>query len=125
MGKRDNRNGIVLLNEHMLYAEEVLTKYERAELYDAIRAYSMDGELADTSLMRPEVRGIYRIMRAAQDKVIEKYEQTCERNRQRAYKRWRMEALKAEQDECGEDAGYAGNAGNAGYAGNAGNAGHD
>ena len=110
MGKRKERDGIVLLNEHMLFAEEVLSKYERAELYDAIRAYSMEDKLPDMTGMRAEWRGIFRIMRAAQDKVIRKYDETCERNRVRAGKRWHAEA---------EDAGSAGSAGNAGSAENA------
>lgn len=85
MGRK--RKGIVMLNEHMLFAEEVLTTYERAELYDAIRAYSMEGVYPDLDSKRPEWRGIFRILSGAQDDVIRKYDETCERNRINALKR--------------------------------------
>ena len=112
MGKRKEREGITLLNDHMLFAEEVLTKYERAELYDAVRAYSMEGTLPDMSTARPEWRGIFRIMRGAQDCNIKKYDEACERNRQRINRRWHG---KPDDDA---DTGYTGNTeytGNTGY----------
>lgn len=90
------RKGIVLLNDHMLAAEDILLPHERAELYDAIRAYSMEGEYPDMSTKRGEWRSLFRIMQGGQDVVIRKYEQTCERNRQIANGTWRS-ARKSEQ----------------------------
>ena len=110
MGKRKERDGIVLLNEHMLFAEEVLTKEERAELYDAVRAYSMEDVEPDMSFVRPEWRGIFRIMRKAQDKVIKRYDEACERNRIRVNKRWHGQMpAHTEDTEDTENTGYTGN----------------
>ena len=114
MGKRKERDGIVLLNEHMLFAEEVLTKEERAELYDAVRAYSMEDVEPDMSFVRPEWRGIFRIMRKAQDKVIKRYDEACERNRIRVNKRWHGQMpAHTEDTEDTENTGYTGNTENA------------
>ncbi len=109
---RRKRKGIVLLNDHMLFAQEVLTTYERAELYDAIRAYSMEGVYPDLTCKRAEWRGIFRIMSGAQDEVIQRYEETCERNRARINKRWHNWELDTENTENTEDTGNTGNTGN-------------
>ena len=103
---RRKRKGIVLLNDHMLFAQEVLTTYERAELYDAIRAYSMEGVYPDLTCKRAEWRGIFRIMSGAQDEVIQRYEETCERNRNSARIRWRYteNAQDARDAENAQDA---------------------
>ena len=99
---RRKRKGIVLLNDHMLFAQEVLTTYERAELYDAIRAYSMEGVYPDLTCKRAEWRGIFRIMSGAQDEVIQRYEETCERNRVNALKRSQQEAASRSQTKQNE-----------------------
>jgi len=88
MGKRREREGVVFLNEQMKMAGEVLSEAERGRLFEALRAYAMEGRSPDLSRERRLYRSIYGMMQSAQDKWLQKYEDTCERNRKSIKKRW-------------------------------------
>lgn len=87
MRKRKERDAIVFLNEQLKMAGEVLAEGEMGRLVNMLRAYAMEGEEPDLSLESRLFRSIFGMMKSAQDKAIEKYEETCERNRRTAAKR--------------------------------------
>lgn len=87
MAKRKERDAVVFLNEQLKMAGEVLSEAEMGRMINRLRAYSMESEEADLSQESRLFRSIYGMMKSAQDKAIEKYDQTCERNRQIAARR--------------------------------------
>ena len=122
MGKHKEKEGIVLLNDHMLLAEKLLTDGECGRLYRMLRRYSMEGILSDTTLESGAWQAVFEMMRSAQDKANQRYEETCERNRLRVLKRY---ANVAQVDESSDadvlaTAGSFGSAGSAGSVGSAG-----
>ena len=126
MGKHKEKEGIVLLNDHMLLAEKLLTDGECGRLYRMLRRYSMEGILSDTTLESGAWQAVFEMMRSAQDKANQRYEETCERNRLRALKRY---ANAAQADEPAEAdvlaaAGSYGSCGSLGSAGSVGSMGN-
>lgn len=87
MRKKKGRESIVLRNDQMLCAKKELNDAELGRLYEALRAYSIEGVLPRLECERGEWRVLFDIMRAAQDDAIQKYEETCERNRLSAAQR--------------------------------------
>ena len=79
---------IMFFNEHMIFAEGVLTEIEQAQLYAALRAYTMEGALPSLENRSREWIVIFNFMKASQDNYIKRYEETCERNRAAANIRW-------------------------------------
>ena len=125
MGKHKEKEGIVLLNDHMLLAEKLLTDGECGRLYRMLRRYSMEGILSDTTLESGAWQAVFEMMRSAQDKANQRYEETCERNRLRVLKRY---ANAAQVDESSDadvlaTAGSFGSAGSVGSVGSMGNLG--
>ena len=95
MGKRKERDAVVFLNEQLKMAGEVLCESEMGRLVNMLRAYSMEGIKPDLEAESRLFRSIYSMMESAQNKAIEKYEETCERNRIRALKRVQAEPVAA------------------------------
>lgn len=88
MGKHKVKEGILLLNDHMKLAEKLLTESERGRLYTALRRYSMEGVITDFTSETSGWVAVFEMMRSAQDKANQLYEETCERNRLRVLKRY-------------------------------------
>lgn len=97
MGKKRERDAVVFLNEQMRLAGKVLSDWERGRLFESLRAYSIEGIEPDLSSESLLYQSIYEMMKAAQDKAIEQYAQTCERNRRSALKRVQQDAALAAQ----------------------------
>ncbi len=95
MGRRKERDAVVFLNEQLKMAGEVLCESEMGRLVNMLRAYSMERIRPDLEAESRLFRSIYAMMQSAQDKAIEKYEETCERNRERALKRSQPSAAAA------------------------------
>ena len=90
MSKKE-REAVVFLNDHMKMARDALSDKELGRLYEALRAYAMEGETPDLTREKKIYISVWNLMKASQDKYLQKYEETCERNRQRALKRWNAE----------------------------------
>jgi len=88
MGKRKERDSIIFINDHMKLAERLLDDSERGRLYTALRRYSMEGIYSAIMQESGSWLAIFEMMRSAQDKAIRNYEDTCERNRLHALKRY-------------------------------------
>lgn len=101
MAKKKERDAVVFLNEQMKLAGEVLGEWERGRLFEALRAYSIEGIEPDLTSETQLYRSIFSMMRAAQDKAIAKYEETCERNRRSARKRGQQDAADATSCSAG------------------------
>ena len=84
MGKKQERISIIFLDDHMKMAAEALSPRDCGRLFEMIRAYSMEGKETDVSGESRLFRSLYVMMRRAQDKDIERYQETCERNRRAA-----------------------------------------
>jgi len=84
MGRKKERMSIIFRSDQMLCAREELSDAELGRLYEALRAYSIDGVLPALEEEREAWRVLFSMMRAAQDDAIRKYDETCERNRQKA-----------------------------------------
>lgn len=80
MGKRKERSGIVFLIEQMTLAEALLDDWELGRLYRALKAYSTDRLLPDSTTQTKQWNAVFKMMRTAQDQAIAKYEELCERN---------------------------------------------
>ena len=91
MGKKKERDAIVFLNEQLKMAGEVLSDSEMGRLINMLRAYSLEYREANLSFESSLFKSIYEMMRAAQDKSIAKYEETCERNKRSAQVRSQRE----------------------------------
>lgn len=89
MGKRKERDAVVFLGDQIKLAGEVLSESECGRLFISLRDYALEGKEADLLAESRLYRSIYNMMRSAQDKAIEKYQEVCERNRTNIYKRWR------------------------------------
>lgn len=87
MGRKKDRMSIIFRSDQMLCAREALSDAELGRLYEALRAYSIDGELPPLGEEREAWRVLFSMMRAAQDDAIRKYDETCERNKRIAEKR--------------------------------------
>ena len=87
MGKRKEREAIILNDDHMKLAERLLSLTERGLLYEAVRRYAMEGVVMDARDQSETWQAVFEIMRSAQDKAIRNYEETCERNRRSAMKK--------------------------------------
>ena len=90
MAKKE-RSGIIFLIEQMTIAEELLDDWELGRLYRALKAFSVEGVLPQMEGESRQWCAVFNLMRAAQQKSIEKYEEKCERNRANAIKRWASE----------------------------------
>lgn len=88
MAKKKERDAVVFLNEQMKLAGEVLSEAERGRLFEALRAYAIEGGEPDLAQESRLYRSIYRMMKSAQDKAIAAYEETCRRNQKNANIRW-------------------------------------
>ena len=84
MGRKKDRMSIIFRSDQMLCAREELSDAELGRLYEALRVYSIDGVLPALEEEREAWRVLFSMMRAAQDDAIRKYDETCERNRQKA-----------------------------------------
>ena len=91
MGEQKKRNVVVFLNEHMVLAARLLSAEKRGRLFEAIRCYSMDGVLPDLKKEKEPYLTVFEMMKNSQDRYIEQYERTCEKNRSNANKRWELE----------------------------------
>lgn len=80
----EKRKGIII---YLDYEEqfETLSDREMGELIRAALAYVKRGEEPD---FPPALQLAFSVMRAALDRDEEKYQRTCERNREYALKRW-------------------------------------
>ena len=97
MGKK-KREAVVFLNEHMEMASELLTERERGRVFEAVRRYSIDGQLPDLTKEKGTYRTVFKMMKNSQDKYIESYEKTCERNKANIHKRWGSGGMEATHD---------------------------
>lgn len=91
MGEHKKRNAVMFLNEHMVMAARLLSEKKRGMLFEAIRRYSMEGTLPDLTKENEPYLTVFQMMKDSQDRYIEEYERTCERNRNNANKRWEKE----------------------------------
>ena len=101
MSRRKERDAVMFLNEQLKMAGEVLCESELGRLVNMLRAYSMDGTKPDVEAESKLFRSIYSMMESAQDKAIQKYEETCDRNRRSAILRsQRAKRLAAHATTC-------------------------
>ena len=91
MARKRKREAVSFLNDHMKMAAETLSARDCGRLFEAVRLYSMEDVEPDLDKESRIYRSIFSMMRSAQDRMIERYEETCERNRQRVMKRWQQE----------------------------------
>lgn len=94
MAKKE-RSGIVFLIEQMTIAEELLDDWELGKLYRALKAFSVEGVLPQMEGESRQWCAVFNLMRSAQQKSIEKYEEMCARNQAIAQKR----SMKAGKDD--------------------------
>lgn len=98
MGKKQERISIIFLDDHMKMAAEALSPRDCGRLFEMIRAYSMEGKETDVSGESRLFRSLYVMMRRAQDKDIERYQETCERNKRIA--KMRLQRSVTSRDEA-------------------------
>ena len=94
MRKKD-RSGIVFLIDQLTLAMDLLSEAELGLMVTALCAYAANGQLPEMLTERKEWRVIFKMMRSSQDDAIARYEETCERNRQNANKRWREQLMRS------------------------------
>ena len=93
MAKKKGRKGLVFLIDQMRLVRATLEPQEQAEMYAALFDYAIEGKMPDVDSRSRTWRGIFELMKEAQDESRESYEETCERNSANARRRW--------SDECG------------------------
>ena len=86
--KHKEMQAVMFFSDHMSIAESLLSECEQGQLYAALRAYTMEGVLPDMQGRRKEWAALFDFMRSYQDKYMDRYQKTCERNRAAANKRW-------------------------------------
>lgn len=109
MGKRKERDAIIFLNDHLVMASEALSPHDCGRLLEMIRQYSIEGKETDLTGESRIFRSLYVMMRRAQDRDIQKYEETCEKNRIKALKRTQPEADGCRQQPLAATAATAAN----------------
>lgn len=101
--KHKEMQAVMFLNDHMIFAESLLSEREQAQLYAALRAYTMEGVLPDMQGRSKNWTVTFNFMRSAQDRYIERYNETCERNRSAANKRWQKHSDSPEEKPAKEN----------------------
>lgn len=66
-----------------------LSDNERGKILSALMAYQWDGELP--AKLSDKLSGVFLALKCFADSDVQKYEETCERNRQKALTRWQNE----------------------------------
>ena len=102
-GKRRERPGMILYYHHMKQAVEKLTTQELGELTRALYAY-VNGEETE---LGEKVGIFFGFMTDAIDRDNERYEETCERNRERARRNRHKTRDCAQEPEDGDVCGGA------------------
>ena len=85
---KSKRRALTFLIDQMELAEQMLSSEELGQLYIALRKYAIDNEQPDMWDKSPLWRATFGLMSRAQDKALSLYEETCERNRIAANRRW-------------------------------------
>lgn len=81
------KNGFIAYHDHVNHVRDLLNDDEAGRLFFALSAYSETGELPPAGLSKAW-NACFKLLSGAIDKDAAKYEETCRRNRENAYKRW-------------------------------------